>query len=209
MYWWHLVNKDEDSMLHKFYKAQQNNAVKGDWVNSLLKDKQEFNIDVDDETLKIKFKTKQSFKTFLKRKSMEIAVKYLSKLKNKHSKLDDIHFSELKCAKYLEDSRISQKEAKLLFKLRTRMYNVKSNFKEQFNFNLACELCSSAICDQRHLLQCKVLQNLVPELKSTSVRYNHLFGSMEKILPAIKLFTKITENRDEAIQILQQVRSIQ
>lgn len=204
MYWWHIVNKDENSMLYKFYKAQQNNLVKSDWVNSLNKDKEEFNIDFDDDMLKTKFKTKQSFKNFLKRKSKEAAVNYLNKLKSKHSKLDDLHFNDLKCANYLQDQRINQNEAKLLFKLRTRMYPVKSNFKEQYNFNLSCELCNNAICDQRHLLNCKILQHLIPEIKHTSVRYNHLFGSIEKIIPAIKLFTKITETREEVIQILQE-----
>ena len=89
------------------------------------------------------------------------------------------------------------------------MYPVKSNFKDQHNYNLSCDLCSNAICDQRHLLSCKVLQNLIPEIKNTSVRYNHLFGSMEQIIPAIKLFTKITENREEVLQILQNAKSNQ
>ena len=96
----------------------------------------------------------------MKRKVTLAAQQYLHNKKQKHSKLDDIKFKELKCAEYLLDSRISKNEAKLLFKLRTRMYNVKNNFKNMNNLNLTCDLCKAQICDQPHLLQCMVLQNL-------------------------------------------------
>ena len=104
--------------------------------------------------------------------------------------------------RYLDDPGINQNEAMLLFKLRTRMYQVKTNFKNQFNFNLSCNLCKSAICDQRHLMSCKVIQSFVPELKTTKVKYHHLFGNIDQMVPAIKLFTKITEQREELLQIL-------
>ena len=51
MYWWHLVNTEDDSMLHKFYAAQKLFPVKGDWVNDLDNDKKEFEIEFDDEEL--------------------------------------------------------------------------------------------------------------------------------------------------------------
>ena len=155
----------------------------------------------DDECLKLNFKTKESFKTFLKSKSKQLTQKYLTQLKKKHSKLDDLNFSELKCAQYLQDIRLSQKEVKLLFKLRTCMYSVKTNSRGQYNFNLTCDLCQSAICDQGHLLFCKELQRHVPELHKTEVKYHHLFGDIDQIIPAIKLFAKLTERREELLQV--------
>ena len=32
MYWWHLVKQNDDRLLSKFYKAQKNRPVKGDWI---------------------------------------------------------------------------------------------------------------------------------------------------------------------------------
>ena len=179
-----------------------------DWGNETIswlfneKDKEDFGIVFDDEHLKLTFRTKQSFKTFLKRKGKQFTENYLYQLKISHSKLDDLKFSELKCAQYLVDPRMTQKEAKLLFKLRTRMYQVKTNFRGLYNYNLSCDLCKSSTCDQWHLLVCKVLQSLVPELQNTKVKYHHLFGSIDDMIPAIKLFMKITEQRDEIIQVL-------
>ena len=203
MYWWHLVNTKEDSMLHKFYNAQKLNPVKGDWVNDLDKDKIEFEIEYDDEEFKGMFKTKNTFKRFLRKKGTQIAEKYLKQLKAKHSKLDNVELEKLNCAPYLHDTRLSHKEVRLLFKLRTRMYQVKSNFKNQYNFNLSCVLCRSAVCDQQHLLSCKVIQSLVPEAKTTKVKYQHLFGSIDQMVPAAKLFMKITQQREELLQILE------
>ena len=176
--------------------------VKGDWIKLLNNDKEIFEINISDDELIKKFKTKNSFKNFLKKKAKEVTINYLKELKNKHSKLDDIAFTELKCASYLTDQRISQREAKLLFKLRTCMYQVKINFKELHKNDLSCDLCKSATCDQSHLLQCKVLHKLIPELRFTKVKYHHLFGGIENMIPAIKLFKKVTEERDKILQVL-------
>ena len=129
LYWWHLVNKNKDSMLFKVYDAQKLDSVKDDWINFLNLDKKEFDIDLDDEKLIDLFKTKNSFKNFIKKKGKQVAIKHLMELKNKHSKLDEMVFTELNCSPYLENQSISQREAKLLFKLRSRMYQVKCNFK--------------------------------------------------------------------------------
>ena len=33
LYWWHLVNKNKNSMLYKVYEAQKFSSVKGDWMH--------------------------------------------------------------------------------------------------------------------------------------------------------------------------------
>ena len=81
------------------------------------------------------------------------------------------------------------------------MYNVKSNYKGQYINNMSCKLCKSATCDQRHLMDCSILKNEVPELKNNSeVQYNHLFASDDKYVLAIKLFNKIIRKREELLE---------
>ena len=70
-----------------------------------------------------------------------------------------------------------------------------------------CRLCKSTICDQRHLLSCKVLKSEVPELKKSNVKYHHIYGNIENIIPAIKLFSKISERREELLEILDASKS--
>ena len=141
-------------MLYKVYIAQKNKPVKGDWIKLLDEDKKEFNlISKSDIELKQTYKTKNIFKKYIKKKAVEITEKYLNSKKEKHSKLDNLKFNKLKCASYLNDPRISQREAKLLFNLRTRMYHVKANYKNKYLNNLTCDLCKSATSDQPHLME--------------------------------------------------------
>ena len=138
------------------------------------------------------------------KKAKIVAQKFLYKKKLEHSKLDFLEFKELKCAEYLLDQSISKNEVKLLFKLRTRMYSVKNNFKIQYNNNLTCDLCKSQKCDQPHLLQCSVLKKSTPELNfNTTVKYNDIFGDIDKIVPAIKLLSKIVKKREELLEAIQ------
>ena len=50
-------------------------------------------------------------------------------------------------------------------------------------------------------MECSVLKEEVPELKNNlEVKYNHLFSSDDKYVPAIKLFSKITRKREELLE---------
>ena len=70
-----------------------------------------------------------------------------------------------------------------------------------YNYNLLCKLCKSQISDQQHLLKCSILVEKVPELKANcTVKYDDIFGDIEKIIPAIKLFSKVVKMREELIE---------
>ena len=50
-------------------------------------------------------------------------------------------------------------------------------------------------------LVCSVLKQEVPELRgNTEVKYSDLFGSIEKMVPAIKLFSAINKKREELLE---------
>ena len=73
----------------------------------------------------------------------------------------------LKCSEYITNSDISSEHSKLLFKFRTRMYSVKTNFRSKFENDLICNLCASSECSQRHLFVCPVIKAFIPELFNT------------------------------------------
>ena len=115
MYWHHIVNRENNSLLHKFYSSQKNDPVNGDWINTLERDKKDFNIKYSDEDLKSI--SKISFKKEIKKKAINLAVTYLQKLKAKHSKTDNIKADKLEVAHYLKDKRIFPDQAKFIFKI--------------------------------------------------------------------------------------------
>ena len=89
-----------------------------------------------------------------------------------HSKLGNITCSELKSQDHLRDQRLNLKEIKLLFKLGTRMFNCKENFKNQYKEDFKYfffELCKVSADSQGHLMDCFILVNCVPELRCNAV----------------------------------------
>ena len=103
--------------------------------------------------------SKNKFKQIIKSKAKKRAIEYLNKLKIKHSKLDNIHCEDLTPNDYLNDERLNPSEVKLLFQLRTRMFDCKQNFKNKYGENifLFCELCTVCADSQNHLLDFFVL----------------------------------------------------
>ena len=73
--------------------------------------------------------------------------------------------------KYLKAKSIKRFEAQLLFKFRTRMEDFGENFKNG-NENIVCRLCKddNKMDSQNHLLECPIINNLLPETKGANLR---------------------------------------
>ena len=80
-------------------------------------------------------------------KKLKIAVKRkafeeLLKKKESHSKMINLEYKSLNMQNYLKSSNenLTQKDAQDIFQLRTRMFDVKSNYKNKYEV-LMCEAC--------------------------------------------------------------------
>ena len=135
---------------------------------------------------------KTTFKSFLKRKINAVAKQYLFNLRSKHSKSTNLlHRNELK--DYLTSDKISLEGKKLLFAMKTRGVNVKTNFKTSYS-DLTCRLCGKQdeAESESHLLKCdKVISE--NDLKSLveNIAYNDIFGTLNQQINAIKVWCKI------------------
>ena len=91
---------------------------------------------------------------------MECTLEYLLKLKEKHTKMENLEYSELKMQSYLKDPDISVAEARNLYRYRTRSAKYKENMKSSYTTtSLACLVCFVQPDTQQHSLQC-------PEIKA-------------------------------------------
>ena len=100
----------------------------------------------------IKEMSKNSFKTKVKLAIEREAFIFLIDRKSEKSKLKDLCYEELKMQEYLNSS-LQIGEKKLMFQLRTRMLDVKENFKHAYPDHV-CPLCGSENDSQQHLLDC-------------------------------------------------------
>ena len=73
--------------------------------------------------------------------------------------MKNLNYSELEMQEYLKEEKISTKQARILFKFRTRMIQCWGNFKGG-RPPQQCPVCRepSSEDDQEHMMECKVLK---------------------------------------------------
>ena len=195
----HILKRKESELIHRVYHAQKRQPVKGDWVNLIEDDLDCLSINLKEN--EIQKMNKNKFKKYVKGKVKSRALKYLNQIKEKHSKVKDIKYNKLEIQQYMTDSRFTSNNIELLFKLRTRMVQVKANFKTGLD-SLICDLCKveEEEENQSHLLNCEVLLNQCEALyNDESVEYDDIFADKESQLKAVKLFEKVLEVRDNLL----------
>ena len=97
------------------------------------------------------------------------------------------------------------KEKQTVFHLRTRMINVKENFKNGHKDNPWCRTCSLFIENQKHILNCtKTLSKLEPNERSEEIQYEYIFGNLQQQEEIFKYYTKLLEIRQDIIENQQQ-----
>ena len=160
----HILNENENSMMHKFLMAQMKSRNKKDWIYQVTDDLAKLNIDQNLE--KLKLMKKSNLKMLVDKLIREYAFNELSKMKANHSKVKSIKHKNLEMQKYLKSSelKIKQDEAQEIFRLRCRVTDVKKNFKGRFE-NLECNFCDEEET-QKHILECNVLNNKRNENKN-------------------------------------------
>ena len=130
-----ILKRDDAELTKKVLLAQKKAPIKGDFIKLVETDSQNLGIDIE----AIQNISKQGLKKLVKIKAREAAFKYLVEKKNKHSKVKDIQYKELKTQNYLKSTLFSNDEATLLFALRTK---TSEHFKANFhNLNKSCTHC--------------------------------------------------------------------
>ena len=189
MYYWTLLQKPE-----KVFLAQREFPVKVDWVSTVRQEMNNSYITVSD--LEISKLSKNECKTILKNKLRDRCDSYLLELQIKNKKTKMLRLSP-NMKEYLTTELLTVEEKKLLFKLKTRMIDIKCNFKNKYN-DLTCIMCGEQDQQetQQHLMSCQVITTH-PDIKNkvNSIKYNDIYESLDKHIRAIKVFKRILKLR--------------
>ena len=149
---------------------------------------------------------KNKFKEHLKKKINQAAFNDLLKRKDSHSKVDHINFKNFEAQAYIKSYKFKTVDKQLLFKLRTRMTNVKANFKTMHE-NIHCDLCDEEVLQSdAHLLDCKTIIEKCPTLANDmDTEYEDIFSDIEKQLKTTQIYKEIFETKillDEQADLL-------
>ena len=124
--------------------------------------------------------------------------------KNEHSKLRNIKYYVLKMQPYLKSNLVNTTQAKQLFRFRTRMSNVKSNFKSMYSkIGLLCPLPGCLeIEDDKHLLNCNIADSARQDIK---IDFMKLYSSnVKEQIILIGLLVSAENLRDSLLEDLRQ-----
>ena len=106
--------------------------------------------------------SKEAFKELVKMKVKSKALQYLQELQQKHSKSINLKYETLQLQEYLKpEGNMSTQMKAFIFSARSRMINVKCNYKTG-KTDLKCRKCSSEDENQEHLLKCAALLENLP-----------------------------------------------
>ena len=198
MFLHYIMNQDPKSMIFKFFEAQRKNPTSKDWVSSVKKDLEELKLDFEFEDLKsIK---KNDFKKIKKKKIETNALEKLEQKKKLHSKVNHIQHGVLNMQTYLKPTRtkITKEERQNIFKLRSRVTEVKMNYKRKYE-DLTCKACKKEEETQEHILECEEIEKKEPSLKS-KLKLEVIFkGSIEDKAYIARMFEKKMKLREKLL----------
>ena len=187
-YYQTVMKRGNDELTKKVMLMQKKSNYPGDVYQLIKQDMTILGIREDD----IINLSKESLKELIKKRTSVVAFDYLYKIAESHSKVQHQIYKDLNGMQYFEDNRFSTDQIKLLFKLRTRMFDVRNNFRNKYEC-ASCPLCGLHGDTQDHLLSCVMIQKHF----TPSIMYEDIFSEeCNTLLETSKEFEKIVEIRN-------------
>ena len=140
---------------------------------------------------------KSGFKRMLNEKTEEKSLNDLNKLKSGHSKVKHLKHSKMQMRKYFKQTGMKQtkEEIKLFFKLRTRMTDIKMNYKGIYD-SFECSACKKEEESQAHIFESKEIAKKNEEVYK--LEYDKIFeGKVEEQVEIARIFKKLMKIKDK------------
>jgi hypothetical protein len=95
---------------------------------------------------------------------------------------------------YLKGNMFNKSDCQLLFKLRSKMLDVKTNFSNLYNKGLTCRTCKEdgVVENESHLLQCKI--------EDQNVEFEFVFKDVDKQRSALQAFKSVLRKREVLLE---------
>ena len=193
MYHHHLVTREQNETIQKIYYKQKEEALKGDWYQLLKIDFEFLGKDIIEEDIKLF--SKSAYKSHVRSLLNKAVFQHYITLKEGHSKLDELNYTELKTQPYLASKVLHNQEKELLFNLRSNCHSSKTSFRKMNRNNLQCTLDFPNNEDQLHVfIHCQPVLKLVKY--SDNLSYEDIFGTLHEQVNIIKVFSQIELTRN-------------
>ena len=131
---------------------------------------------------------KRILKTAIKEKAFE----RLIGIKENHSKVKHLSYSNLEMQNYLKSNRVkpTKSEIQTIFEMRSRVTDVKLNFRGKYE-NLECRVCKSNEESQKHVYECNEIMK-IRKIKNQKIEYEMIFK--ENVRKQVQIAKDFLEN---------------
>ena len=178
-------------MVYSFFITQWYKPCKGNWTKQVKEDLTDFRIPPTLEY--VEGKSKYYFKNLVKQRAKQFTLEILLEKKEKHSKMVNLNYAELKIQEYFLKEDLDNNQKKTIFKLRTRMENFGENFRCG-KAHVICLLCGLHRDSQDLCLICPIIRQ---EIRSDG-NISEIYGN-EIQNDIIHTVIKVLEKRREII----------
>ena len=184
--------------MSRFFHAQLSNPVDGDWTKQVQKDLQD--IDMNLSMNDIKSLSEDCLRTKVKNAISKAAFKWLTSEKLKKTKVMNISYEKFGIQEYLVSPEMETREKKLLFQMRTRMVDLKANYKNG-HADISCPLCGTSEDNQKHVLECSTLLKNTAFVTDGCLAYSDIFSNEVKKQAAVtRTFSELWNKRKKEIK---------
>ena len=138
-------------------------------------------------------KSKHYFKNLVKQRAKQFTLENLLAKKAKHSKMNNLNYSDLKMQNYFVKGDLNTSQKKTIFKLRTRMENFGENYRCG-KAHVICPLCGLHWDSQDLCLQCPKIRQELKTNGNISEIYKNEFKN-----EIVHIIMKVLEKRRELL----------
>ena len=120
------------------------------------------------------------WKYFIKSSVKNCALSFLTKACNENKKTHHLKFDKLNESPYL--TALSPQTARIIFKARLGVFDLKVNFKDKYSPDLGCAICKEGKETLEHILQCCKLPECKARetLKVDSLLYRYMAKPLKR-----------------------------
>ena len=139
IYLQNILKRNQNELVRRVYIAQRNNPTEGDYCSLVEEDFKHVNISLTENA--IIAMNEDQYKSYLKKHVKLTAFNYLRKIQEPHTKVNQIHYTNLTIQPYMTSKEFQNHEVKLLTALRSHtLRGIKMNFSSWYKPNLLCPL---------------------------------------------------------------------
>ena len=150
---WTILQKNNDDPVRMVYTEMLKYPFEENWANDVIKLRCKYGLSMDDasvETTGI-----NEWKYLIKSSVKNYALRCLTKACSENKKTQHLEFDKLNESPYL--TALSPQTARIIFKERLGVFDIKVNFKDKYSSDLSCAMCKEGRETLEHILQCRRL----------------------------------------------------